>query len=159
LDQIAAEVNRGHVFDMPNGNGFCMYITRRCLDTVGLLSTDFNRGYFEDVEYCLRASAAGFRSVCATDVFVGHAGSRSFKAQKRSLVVRNLGVLEGRWPAYRAASAAFVAADPLRSARARIERIAMETQKVSVVVATETTEKALVEARARQIKSRGTEVV
>ena len=64
----------------------------------------------------------GFRSVCAPSVYVGHEGSRSFKSEKRSLVVRNLQVLDGKFPNYRQECSAFVAADPLRPAREAIER-------------------------------------
>src|SRR5262249_48798645 len=37
LDRIAAKVN-ADVIDLPNGIGFCLYITRACLDAVGQLS-------------------------------------------------------------------------------------------------------------------------
>ena len=36
----------------------------------------------EDVELCLRARARGFRTICDNSIFVGHAGSRSFGAEK-----------------------------------------------------------------------------
>ena len=47
---------------------------------------------------------------------------RLLSADKRVLVVRNLAAIERRRPAYRSASAAFMAADPLRMARESIER-------------------------------------
>ena len=122
IDRIAAEVNAGVIVDIPNGIGFCLYVTRACLDAVGFLSEGYYRGYLEDVDFCLRARMRGFRNVCATSVYVGHAGSRSFAEQKRSLVVRNLRVVEERFPAYRAECADFVLADPLHSARGAIER-------------------------------------
>jgi O-antigen biosynthesis protein len=121
LDRIAAQVNAGGVVDIPNGIGFCLYITRSCLDAVGALSEDYHRGYLEDVDFCLRARQRGFRHVCATSIFVGHAGTRSFGKQKRSLVVRNLEVIERRFPAYRGECAVFIQADPLKAARQAIE--------------------------------------
>ena len=36
IDAIAAKVNAGRIIDIPNGTGFCLYITRECLDAVGL---------------------------------------------------------------------------------------------------------------------------
>jgi O-antigen biosynthesis protein len=122
LDRIAAACNRNVVVDTPNGTGFCLYVTRACLDAVGGLSERFQRGYLEDIDFCLRARESGFRNVCAPSVYVGHAGSRSFKSEKRSLVLRNLGVLDRRFPHFRAECAAFVASDPLRPAREAIER-------------------------------------
>lgn len=124
LDGIAAAVNAGRVVDIPNGIGFCLYVTRECLDAVGALSESFHRGYLEDVDFCLRAREAGLRNVCAPSVYVGHAGSRSFKEEKRSLVVRNLDVIARRFPKYRSECAAYLMADPLHASREAIERAA-----------------------------------
>ncbi|MEO8883626.1 MAG: glycosyltransferase [Devosia sp.] len=129
LDRIAASCNHGEVVDLPNGTGFCLYITRACLDALGGLSENFHRGYLEDIDFCLRARERGFRNVCAPSVYVGHAGSRSFKAEKRSLVVRNLGVLDHRFPLFRTECAAFAASDPLRPARQALERKIPPAQK------------------------------
>ncbi len=124
LDDIAARANPNTVVDIPSGIGFCLYVTRACLDRVGSLSEEFARGYLEDVDFCLRARGHGFRNVCAPSVYVGHAGSKSFGREKRSLVVRNLRVLERRFPGHRSECAAFSEADPLRPARQALERIA-----------------------------------
>ena len=122
IDRIASEVNRGLVVDIPNGIGFCLYITRACLTAVGGLCEDFDRGYLEDVDLSLRARAKGLRTVCAPSVYVGHAGSKSFGAKKRALVVRNAAIVHARYPGYSLEFAAFAAADPLREARQAIER-------------------------------------
>lgn len=127
FDRIAARVNKGRLIDIPTGIGFCLYVTRACLDEVGLLSTEFASGYLEDADLCLRARECGYRSVCAPSVYVGHAGSKSFRQEKRALVMRNLSVLERRFPTHRAECAAFMAADPLRKAREAIERVAAAT--------------------------------
>lgn len=121
IDNIAAQVNANRIVDIPSGIGFCLYVTRACLDAVGSLSEDFGRGYLEDADFCLRARERGFRNVCAPSVYVGHAGSKSFGPERRSLIVHNLGVLEQRFPAHRSECAAFMAADPLRAAREAIE--------------------------------------
>jgi GT2 family glycosyltransferase len=122
LDRIAAESNKAAAVDIPNGTGFCLYITRACLNAVGPLSEAFQRGYLEDVDFCLRAREHGFRNVCAPSIYVGHAGSRSFRSEKRSLVLNNLGILDHRFPHFREECAAFVASDPLRSCREELER-------------------------------------
>lgn len=124
IDAIAAKVNADEIVDIPSGIGFCLYVTRACLDRVGPLSEDFARGYLEDVDLCLRAREQGFRNVCAPSVYVGHVGSKSFGGEKRSLVVRNLRVLERRFPYHRAECAAFIEADPLKTARQAVERSA-----------------------------------
>ncbi|WP_131195414.1 glycosyltransferase family 2 protein [Lichenihabitans psoromatis] len=133
IDRAARDRNGCGVVDMPNGIGFCLYITRRCLDAVGSLPELYERGYYEDVDFCLQAAEAGLRNLCATGVYVGHAGSLSFGASKRALVMRNLRVLEHRFPDYRAQSAAFAAADPLAVARARIEALLVPVQPVRIL--------------------------
>lgn len=122
IDKIASELNCGKLIDLPNGIGFCMLITRRCLDAIGGLSSAYQRGYLEDVDLCLRAREQGFRNVCAPSIFVAHHGSRSFGVHKRSLVVRNVSIAEAKFAGYRQECALFMEADPLRNARAVIER-------------------------------------
>ena len=122
IDAVAADANAGAVVDIPNGTGFCLYVTRECLDAIGVLSDIFESGYLEDADFCLRAREAGFRNVCAASIYVGHAGSRSFGAKKRALVMRNMRRVEARFPAYRNECAMFVKADPLKPLRAAIER-------------------------------------
>ena len=128
IDTIAARLNSEWIIDIPSGIGFCLYITRPCLDAVGYLSEDFGLGYFEDTDFCLRARELGFRNVCAPSVYVGHAGSKSFGQKKRSLVVRNLSVLERRFPKHSAECGAFMAADPIRAPRMTIEREAADLE-------------------------------
>ncbi|WFU39449.1 glycosyltransferase [Bradyrhizobium sp. CB82] len=134
LDAIAARANAGRLIDMPDGIGFCLYITRPCLEAVGGLSDHYHRGYLEDVDLCLRARQQGFRNVCAASVYVGHAGSASFKAEKRSLVVLNLIRLRLRFPAYRSESATFKALDPLKPSRSAIERELIGHRKRTTIV-------------------------
>ena len=121
IDEIAARVNAGRVIDIPSGVGFCLYVTRACLDALGSLSEEFGAGYLEDADFCLRAREQRFRNVCVPSVYVGHAGTKSFGARKRALVVRNVKVIEQRFPKHRTESALFMAIDPLQDARAAIE--------------------------------------
>ena len=121
LNAIAGTTNAQRTIDIPSGIGFCLYVTRACLDAVGLLAEDFGRGYYEDADFCRRAGAHGFRNVCTPSVYIGHAGSMSFGQQKRSLVMRNSTIIDRRYPTYHAEWAAFGAADPLRAAREAIE--------------------------------------
>jgi GT2 family glycosyltransferase len=121
LDRLAAQANPGRLVDMPNGVGFCLYVKREVLAAVGPLPTRYGRGYYEDVELCLRAEAAGFRNVCAADTVVGHLGSRSFKDEKRALVRSNLRKVEQHFPGYRARTAAFFRDDPLLPAVQRLD--------------------------------------
>ncbi len=58
--------------------GFCMLFRRSLVEKIGLLDDSFGTGNFEDDDYCLRSSLAGYRNIIAGDVFIHHYGSRSF---------------------------------------------------------------------------------
>ena len=58
--------------------GFCMLFRRQLIKEIGLLDESFGSGNFEDDDFCLRASLAGYRNVIAGEVFIHHYGSRTF---------------------------------------------------------------------------------
>ncbi|RTE88087.1 glycosyltransferase family 2 protein [Bradyrhizobium sp. LVM 105] len=152
IDRVASVANAGNAIDVASGIGFCLYVTRACLGSVGELSDNFDRGYLEDVDLCLRARTNGFRNVCAPSVYVGHHGSKSFQEEKRDLVLRNLSVLDRRFPDYRAECRAFEIADPLRPARAALERALPWPAEPSVLVlASERTCPAVTDALIRHL--------
>jgi GT2 family glycosyltransferase len=160
FDRIAEARNAGAIIDIPSGTGFCMYITRACLDAVGLLSDDYDRGYLEDVDFCLRAREHGFRNVCATSIFVGHAGGRSFKSEKRLLVTRNLEVLKARFPSYLRECRTFLDSDPLRPARAAIElALPQATDRPTLVFAAKAPLTAVAENRIGHLEAHGTSCI
>jgi O-antigen biosynthesis protein len=156
IDATAARVNAGRVIDIPSGTGFCLYVTRACLTATGALSEAFHFGYFEDIDFGLRARAAGFRAVCAPSVYVGHAGSRSFGSDKSALVLKNFPILAERFPDYPNECAAFAAADPLRPARAAMERESLAWPSgARLLVTADRVVAEIAEERARQVSGDG----
>ncbi|MEO8460929.1 MAG: glycosyltransferase, partial [Dokdonella sp.] len=93
---------------LPTGNGFCMYIKRRVLASVGDFDAEaFPQGYGEENDFCQRAEAAGFVHVIAGNVLVRHARSQSFGVDRRAALGRaGMTVLRERWPHYETAIAA-----------------------------------------------------
>lgn len=76
LSQMLEEANHG-LQDIPVGVGFCLFVKRELLDRVGPFDPIFGKGYGEETDLCLRASALGYRHVLALNVFVYHAGGAS----------------------------------------------------------------------------------
>jgi hypothetical protein len=80
----------------------------------------------------------------------------SFKQEKRGLVLRNLGVLDQRFPSYRKECLAFEAADPLRPVRCKIERALPEPDGASVLIAAGSgVGLAIAQTRAQQLAAEG----
>jgi GT2 family glycosyltransferase len=156
LDRAAQRQNAGLVLDLPSGTAFCMLVNRDCWDAVGGLDLGYGRGYFEDVDLCLRAGRAGFRNVLAADVYVRHLGGQSFGADKQALVAGNAAVIRERFPAYDGSWAAFLDADPLAPARAAIERAVQVRDSVTLVVARPHRAAAAVAARLAAAQDAGT---
>jgi GT2 family glycosyltransferase len=70
--------SRGGRFETEMLSFFCVAMRRDVLDRVGMLDEDFGLGFYEDDDYCMRARHAGYKLVCAEDVFVYHRGGGSF---------------------------------------------------------------------------------
>jgi GT2 family glycosyltransferase/glycosyltransferase involved in cell wall biosynthesis len=121
LDRLTASVNAGMSVDIPTAVGFCMLITRDCLERVGYFDEQaFGRGYGEENDFCMRASALGYRHLLATDVFVKHVGEVSFAGDSAPGKENAGNIIRARYPDYDAQVARFCAEDPSRTARLRL---------------------------------------
>ncbi len=79
--------------------GACMYIKRDVLDAIGPLNEAYF-SYFEDTDYCLSASQAGYRTVCAGGVTLVHHENVSTKVNRASfskMFARSQRVFRRRW--------------------------------------------------------------
>jgi GT2 family glycosyltransferase len=123
LDRIFSTVNAGKSVEIPTAVGFCMFITEECLRAVGPLDAGaFGRGYGEEVDFCMRATRAGFRHRLAGDVFVFHAGEVSFGgdgAERRRAAQQ---VIDRRYPEYLAGLRDYLDREPARELRRAIDR-------------------------------------
>lgn len=118
LDQWFAECNGGQTVDLPTAIGFCMWIKREALEETGYLDVkQWQQGYGEENDFCLRAAALGWRHVLAADVFVVHHGSVSFAESKQQLLAENLPKLNKRYPDYPVTVGRFIEQDPLAALR------------------------------------------
>jgi len=122
LDRYFAAENAGRTTDIPTGVGFCMFVRRDCLDEVGLFDVQrFGRGYGEENDFCMRASASGWRHVLALDTFVRHGGGVSFGTEKQARVDEAQQLLAGLHPDYAPAVTRHIEQDPARTARLKVD--------------------------------------
>jgi GT2 family glycosyltransferase/glycosyltransferase involved in cell wall biosynthesis len=122
LDALAAEANRGRHVEVPTGVGFCMWMRRSVLDAIGALDVErFGRGYGEENDWCLRAHAAGWLNLAASDVYVLHQGSVSFRAEATERTRAGVAVLLQRHPDYQQRIDDWIARDPMAIERARLD--------------------------------------
>jgi GT2 family glycosyltransferase/glycosyltransferase involved in cell wall biosynthesis len=127
LQTQAAAVNAGRAVEIPVGVGFCLYLRRDCLRATGMLDAAvFGSGYGEEVDFCLRARRLGWSHHLAADVFVYHKGGVSFGARRAALLDRSARLLEVRHPGYGRFVTEFIAQDPLRSVRRRLDEQRLE---------------------------------
>lgn len=75
------EIFKKHVnqYDMTSVvNGFCFVVSIDVINALGFFDTNFCPAYFEENDYCIRASNLGFRIGIANRAFVVHFGSISY---------------------------------------------------------------------------------
>ena len=79
----------------------CVAIRRSIFDEIGPLDERFGVGMFEDDDYAIRLRNAGYRLLCADDVFIHHWGSAAFSLagfqRYWGLFAENLEKFERKW--------------------------------------------------------------
>ncbi len=122
LDLLAATANTARSVELPTAIGFCMYIVRKSLDEIGYFDAKtFGKGYGEENDFCLRASAKGWKHLLAGDVFVRHVGGVSFSNRKQRAIQRALVLISQRYPDYLKTIERFIEKDTPRLLRRRID--------------------------------------
>lgn len=116
---------------------FCVLIRRELIDLIGYLDEGYEKGNFEDDDYCLRARMAGYRLAIAKNSFVYHHGSATFKANR---IFHNKWMQVNRGRFYRKAGRISVSSLPRLSSPSKREKT------VSVILRTKDRPKLLLNA-------------
>lgn len=80
----------------------CVYIKRSTLNKIGLLSEDFF-AYFEDTDFCLRASQADIKTVMCGNIRVKHSENSSTKINKVShndIFLQSQKIFKNKWDSH-----------------------------------------------------------
>ncbi len=86
----------------PVTNGFCMAVRSSVLNTLQGYSDEFDPGYEEENDYCLRVASLGFRIGISNHSFVGHLEGKSFGLNhgRDKLKSKNHQLLLSKYPGY-----------------------------------------------------------
>jgi len=138
LDALFARANAGARCEIPTSVGFCVWIARDALEALGALdATAFARGYGEENEFSRRAADAGWCNLLCADLFVYHAGARSFGNERHELMRQGSERLAEHFPDYAEIVGRFIAEDPLRPFRDAVDALRLEQPGQAAVVLAE----------------------
>jgi len=81
---------------------YCAAMRKEVLGKIGLLDESFRIGMFEDDDYSHRIKLAGYRIVCAEDIFIHHFGQVAFKTlietgEYHAVFEKNKKLFEEKW--------------------------------------------------------------
>jgi tetratricopeptide (TPR) repeat protein len=88
--ETVSEKNKGKTLQFPRVAFLCTLIKKEVIDKIGGLDERFTPGNFEDDDFCLRSQIAGFKTVIASDIFIHHYGSVSFKKNGENKYAKRL---------------------------------------------------------------------
>lgn len=87
---------------VPVAHGFCMLIRRTLIKKYDLFDKVFGKGYGEEVDFCMRISGGGYRSLLANRAYVFHMEAKSFSLEKKAKILeQNNKIIWSRYPDYR----------------------------------------------------------
>ncbi len=79
-------------------DGACFSISRPCLEKVGYFDSSYQSGYFEELDFSMRAVEQGFSTVFIDNLYVYHRSHASFSSDKtKELMARNKKIFMEKW--------------------------------------------------------------
>ena len=91
----------GETLEVNNIAAFCWIMSNKTYQAIGDLDERFERGMFEDDDFCKRIKKNKLKTLIADDVFVHHFGGSSFKEisppDYKNLFEENKKKFESKW--------------------------------------------------------------
>lgn len=101
LSNIVEKVSNHEYMHVPTGNGFCMYVKRELINSIGLLDEEtFGRGYGEENDFCMRAIEAGWINIIDDSTYILHNKGSSFSSDREELIKEHRKLLDEKHPTY-----------------------------------------------------------
>lgn len=118
VNSVLSYHNRNRAVKIPTAVGFCMYITRRSIDDLGMFDAEaFGKGYGEENDFCLRGIKKGWIHLQALDAAVFHQGEVSFGSSSHPGKLKAAQIILSRYPNYDFIISNFARKDPARAFR------------------------------------------
>jgi len=77
--------------------GFCILITQKLIDSIGIFDPYYSPGYYEECDYQYVAYKKGFKSVICDDLYIYHRGRGSFGGSREVILQKNRAKFHKRW--------------------------------------------------------------
>lgn len=116
MGNIIEKSSKKIFMDAPTGNGFCMYIKREAINSVGLFDdVNFGKGYGEENDFCMRLLYDGWTNVIDDSTYIYHKSGASFSKKREELMKINRKILDSKHPTYTRDIRRFIASEELKS--------------------------------------------
>ena len=101
MANLVEKASNHNYMRVPTGNGFCMYIKRETIKSIGFFDAiSFKRGYGEENDFCMRAKAKGWENIIDDATYIFHKKTSSFGNEKTELIKKNTKILIKKHPTY-----------------------------------------------------------
>lgn len=115
MSNIVEKVSNHEYMSVPTGNGFCLYIKREVIDSVGYFDEEtFGRGYGEENDFCMRAIEKGWINIIDDSTYIFHNKGSSFSDERENLIKEHRKLLDEKHPSYTSEVRKFVNSDKLK---------------------------------------------
>ncbi|MDO5851711.1 MAG: glycosyltransferase [Methanobacteriaceae archaeon] len=98
--KIIENIQKHPDLEVPTGNGFCMYIKRAAIYSVGFFDENFGKGYCEENDFCMRLIEHNWNNKLTPTTYIYHDHNASFKEDKEKLLKENRKYLDYKHPTY-----------------------------------------------------------
>lgn len=101
MANLVEKVSDYQYLRVPTGNGFCLYIKRDTIKSVGCFDEDtFGRGYGEENDYCMRAIENNWENIIDDSTYIYHNQGSSFSSERDKLMIEHRDLLNKKHPSY-----------------------------------------------------------